>query len=175
MIFISLMTKDIEHFIKCSLANRNSFIENSVHIPIFLMVLLCLLMFSFLSYFYVLGISCLSDIGLMKIFSHYISCCFGLLMIPWALFCLFVCLFVCLGDFFITFIFLQSSHCPPPGPPSHCSSSHSSSPCLQEDGPSVRPPHSLGPQVSQGLGTSSATEARLGNSLLYMCQRPWIS
>jgi hypothetical protein len=34
----------------------------------------------------------------------------------------------------------------------------------------TRPPQFLGPQVSQGLGVSSLTEARPGNPLLYMCQ-----
>ena len=41
-------------------------------------------------------------------------------------------------------------------------------PCLQTPTP-ARPPHSLGPQVSQGLGAASLTEARPGSPLLYMC------
>ena len=67
--------------------------------------------------------------------------------------------------------FLQSSHCSLPIysltvyypilPPS--------SPHLQENDPSpTRPPHSLKPQVSWGLGSSSPTEARPGSPLLYM-------
>jgi hypothetical protein len=34
----------------------------------------------------------------------------------------------------------------------------------------ARPPHSLGPQVSQGLGVSSLIEARPGSPLLCLCQ-----
>ena len=34
---------------------------------------------------------------------------------------------------------------------------------------STRPLYCLGPQVSQGLGASSLTEARPGSPLLYMC------
>lgn len=68
---------------------------------------------------------------------------------------------------------------PHPIPPFHC---------LQEDIPTppiltptplnptplhpTRPPHSLGPQVFQGLGASSLAEARHGSLLLYMCQGP---
>jgi hypothetical protein len=56
-------------------------------------------------------------------------------------------------------------------------------PCLQEDVPTTttttttttRPPHSLGPQVSQELGSSSLIEARPDNPLLYMFQGPHIS
>jgi hypothetical protein len=36
----------------------------------------------------------------------------------------------------------------------------------------ARPPHSLGPQASQGLGASCLTEARPSNLLWYMCQGP---
>jgi hypothetical protein len=52
-------------------------------------------------------------------------------------------------------------------------------PYLQEDIPTPSPPphpnqspHSLGPQVSQGLGASSLIEARPASPLLCMC---WIS
>ena len=38
----------------------------------------------------------------------------------------------------------------------------------------ARPPHSLGLQVSRGLGASSFTEARTGGPLLCMYQRPCI-
>lgn len=36
----------------------------------------------------------------------------------------------------------------------------------------IRPPSSLGPQVSQGLSIFSPAEARPGRHLLYMCQEP---
>ena len=39
----------------------------------------------------------------------------------------------------------------------------------------ARPLHSLGPQVSQGLGDSLLTEARPGSPLLYMCVGPQTS
>ena len=61
---------------------------------------------------------------------------------------------------------------PPPDWPSQSSSAH---PSLQMDVPTpthphpTRPPHSLGPQVSQGLGASSLTEATPGSYLLYKC------
>ena len=38
-----------------------------------------------------------------------------------------------------------------------------------------RPPPSLGPQVSQGFGTFSPTEARPGSPMLYICWGPWTS
>jgi energy-coupling factor transporter transmembrane protein EcfT len=41
--------------------------------------------------------------------------------------------------------------------------------------PPARPPHSLGHQVSQGLGSSSPTEARAGSPLLCICQGPQTS
>jgi hypothetical protein len=43
----------------------------------------------------------------------------------------------------------------------------------QEDVPTLptdpKPPHSVGPQVSQGLAASSLTKTRPGSPLLYMC------
>ena len=69
---------------------------------------------------------------------------------------------------FITFSFIQPSHylllvCPStaPHPISSLVSKMFSIP--------ARPPHSLGPQASGGLGASSPTEARPGSPLLYMC------
>jgi hypothetical protein len=49
--------------------------------------------------------------------------------------------------------------------------------CLQEDvsPTSTKPPHSLGPQDSQGLGESSLTESRPSCPLLYMYRGPHIS
>ena len=67
-----------------------------------------------------------------------------------------VCLFVCL---------LQYSHYPLPSPPSDCFSFHSSSSSPRECPHTFTPQptrtlHTLGPQVSQGLGVSSLTEVR---------------
>ena len=52
---------------------------------------------------------------------------------------------------------------PPPLSPRGCRSTHP-----------TRPPHSLEPQVSQGLGASSLTATGPGSPLLYMCQGPHI-
>jgi hypothetical protein len=41
--------------------------------------------------------------------------------------------------------------------------------------PLPRPSHSLEPQVSQGLGASSLTEARSDSLLLWMCWEPHVS
>jgi hypothetical protein len=65
-----------------------------------------------------------------------------------------------------SFIFLQSSHCPSPSLPLVSTRKYS---------PPAIPPHSLGSQVSQGLGASSPTEAKSCNPLLYVCQGPWTS
>ena len=88
--------------------------------------------------------------------------------------------------YFILFLitsssFLQPSHYPPCGLPSHSSSFfHAPSPrgCTRTLTPyhhPARPLHSLGPQVSQGLGDSLLTEARPGSPLLYMCVGPQTS
>lgn len=76
---------------------------------------------------------------------------------------------------FLLFIyFLPSSCCPPPSSPSHSSSFHSSSPSppvTKRMSPHpTRPLYSLGPQVSQGLGASSPTEARQ-TVLCYICSQ----
>ena len=73
-------------------------------------------------------------------------------------------------NIFITFIFLSSSHCPPPSLLSYSSSSQSSSPLSPRGCPHpARPLHSLRPQISQGLGVSSPTDARPGSLRLSMC------
>jgi len=51
---------------------------------------------------------------------------------------------------------------PPPPMPRGCPNNHHS----------TRSSHSLGPQISQGLGTPSLTESRPSSPLLYMCQGP---
>jgi hypothetical protein len=81
---------------------------------------------------------------------------------------------------YITFIILQSSHCPPL---SHSSSSHSSSPCLQEDVPTTHhtPPSHKNSPLPRASNLSSVrplfplTDAWPGSSLLYMWQGPQTS
>ena len=74
------------------------------------------------------------------------------------------------GNYFIFIVQFPS----PPTLSSHSSSSHSPSPLSPRGCPltHARPQHSLGPQVSQGLGTTSPTQARPGTPLLYMCLAP---
>ena len=86
--------------------------------------------------------------------------------------------------FFFSYCFyvLQSSHCLLPGVPSDSPPSHSSSPLSPRGLPPqhthtctlspTRLCHSLVPKGSQGLGSSSPTEAWQGSPLLYMCQGP---
>ena len=72
LIVISLMAKDVEHFFKCFSAPWDSSGENSPFISVlhFLIGLFSLLISSFLGSLYILEISPLSDMGLVKIFSH---------------------------------------------------------------------------------------------------------
>jgi hypothetical protein len=74
----SLMGNDAEQFFKCSLANRHSSEENSLFRSVlhFLFQLFGLLVSSFLSYLYILDISPLLDVGLVKIIFHPVNCHF---------------------------------------------------------------------------------------------------
>jgi hypothetical protein len=83
----------------------------------------------------------------------------------------------------ITFIFLHFSRYLTPGPPAHIFSTHPTSPLSPKGYPSsARPPHYLGPQVSERLGASSPTEARAGQlSAVYvsgdsdqLLHAPWL-
>jgi hypothetical protein len=80
LICISLMIKYVEHFSRCFSALRNSSAENSLFHSMthFLIGLFEFLKSRFLSSFYILDISLLSDLGLSKIFSQSVV---GLLVI----------------------------------------------------------------------------------------------
>jgi hypothetical protein len=87
LIYISLMIKDFEHFFRCFSAIRYSSVENSLFSSVlhFLMGLFEFPEFSFLSSLYILDISPLSDLGLVKILSHSVGGLFVLLMVSFAL------------------------------------------------------------------------------------------
>ena len=87
LICISLMTKDVEHFLKCLSAILDSSVESSLFRPAlhFFIGLFVLLMTNFLSSLYILEISPLSNVGLVKIFSHSVGCHFVLLTMSFAL------------------------------------------------------------------------------------------
>jgi hypothetical protein len=72
LICISLKSKDIEHFFRCFSANQVSSVENSLFssVPHFLTGLFGSLESNFLNSLYILDISPLSDVGLVKIFSQ---------------------------------------------------------------------------------------------------------
>jgi len=74
----SLMTKNVEHFFRYFSAIRFSSVENSLFssVPHFLICLFDSLESNFLSYLYILDINPLSYIGLVKIFSQSVGCCF---------------------------------------------------------------------------------------------------
>ena len=65
LICISLMTEDVEYFLKCLSVMLDSSVESSLFRPVphFLIVLFVLLMTNFLSSLYILEISPLSNVG----------------------------------------------------------------------------------------------------------------
>ena len=81
------MAKDVEYFFKCLSAILDSFVESSLFrsVPHFFIGLFVLLMTNFMSSLYILEISPVSDVGLVKIFSHSVSYCFVLLTVSFAL------------------------------------------------------------------------------------------
>ncbi|CAO2609882.1 hypothetical protein LEMLEM_LOCUS14409, partial [Lemmus lemmus] len=73
------MTKDVEHFVRCLSAILNSSVESFLFRSVlhFFFIGLCgLLVSNFLSSLYILEIRPLSDVGLVKIFSHSVGCRF---------------------------------------------------------------------------------------------------
>ena len=87
LICISLMTKDVEHFLKCLSAILDSSVESSLFRSVlhFFIGLCVLLVTNFLSSLCILMIRPLSDVGLVKIFSHSVGCRFVLLTVSFAL------------------------------------------------------------------------------------------
>jgi hypothetical protein len=87
LIYISLMTKNVEHFFRCFSAIQYSSGGNSLFssVPQFLKGLFGSLELHFLSSFYVLDIIPLPYVGFVKIFSQSVGCCFAMrshLLIP---------------------------------------------------------------------------------------------
>jgi|UPI00000E97A0 hypothetical protein len=81
LICLSLMIKDVEHFFRCFSVIWYSSVENSLFssVPHFLMGLFDFLESSFLSSLYILNISPLSDLGLVKILFQSVGGLFVLL------------------------------------------------------------------------------------------------
>lgn len=87
LICISLMTKNVEHFFRCFSAiwhysDVNSLFSSEPHFVIGLFVSL---RSNFLSSLYILDIRPLSVVGLVKIFSQSVGCCFVLKTVSFAL------------------------------------------------------------------------------------------
>jgi hypothetical protein len=81
------MIKDVEHFFRCFSALQYSSVENSLFssVPHFLIGLFDFLESSFLSSLYILDISPLLDLGLVKILSQFVGGLFVLLTVSFAL------------------------------------------------------------------------------------------
>ena len=73
------------NILKCLSAILDSSVESSLFGSPFFIGLFVLLMTNFLSSFYILEIRPLSDVGLVKIFSHSVGCRFVLLTVSFAL------------------------------------------------------------------------------------------
>ena len=85
--YISLMTKDVDHFLQRLSAILDSSIESSLFRSVlhFVNWILCSLDDNFLSFLYIVETRPLSDVGLVKIFSHCVGPCFVLLAMSFAL------------------------------------------------------------------------------------------
>ena len=86
LICISLMTKDVEHCLKCLSPILDSSVESLLFRSIlhFLKLDHVLLVSNFLCSLYILEIRPLSDVGLVKIIPHSVGCCFVLLTMSFA-------------------------------------------------------------------------------------------
>jgi hypothetical protein len=78
LIYVSLVTKDFEHFFRFFSTIQDSSVVNSLFhsIPHFLIGLFVFLVISFLSSLYSLDISPVLDVGLVKIFYQSVGCRF---------------------------------------------------------------------------------------------------
>jgi hypothetical protein len=87
LVCISLMIKDVEHFFRCFSAIRYSSVENSLFSSVyhFLIGISDFLESAFLSSLYILDISPLFDLGLVKIISQSVGGVFVLLTVSFAL------------------------------------------------------------------------------------------
>ena len=84
------MTNNVEHFLKCASAILDSSVQSSLFRSVLHLLLVYLFCFvfvmeNFLSSLYILEISPLSDMGLVKIFSHSVGFHFVLLTVSLAL------------------------------------------------------------------------------------------
>jgi hypothetical protein len=81
------MTKGVEHFFRCFLAIQYSSVENSLFsfVPQFLIGIFGSLESNSLSSLYILAISSLLDVELVKIVSQSVGCLFVLLTVSFAL------------------------------------------------------------------------------------------
>ena len=80
------MTNEVEHFLRCFSTIRNSSGENSLFnsVPYFLIGLFGSLESNLLSSLYILNISPLWDVRLIKIFSQSVGCHFVLLTVSFS-------------------------------------------------------------------------------------------